>query len=31
MAVINYDKGSRGAIAYLALAGEIMRREGMAA
>jgi chromosome partitioning protein len=29
--VIKYDKSSRGALAYLALAGEMLRRDGLAA
>ena len=29
--VIKYDKSSRGALAYLALAGEMLRRENIAA
>jgi len=29
--VIKYDKSSRGALAYLALAGEMLRRENLAA
>jgi len=31
LAALKYDKSSRGAIAYLALAGEMLRREGLAA
>ncbi len=31
LSVLKYDKTSRGALAYLALAGEMLRREGMAA
>ncbi len=31
MPIINYDKNSRGASAYLALAGEMLNREGKAA
>jgi chromosome partitioning protein len=31
LAALNYDKTSSGAVAYLALAGEMLRREGMAA
>ncbi|MEM6998214.1 MAG: AAA family ATPase [Pseudomonadota bacterium] len=31
LAALNYDKSSSGAVAYLALAGEMLRREGMAA
>lgn len=29
--ILNYDKNSQGALAYLALAGEMLRREGVAA
>ena len=31
LSVLKYDKTSRGALAYLALAGEMLRREGLAA
>ena len=31
LAALAYDKSSSGAVAYLALAGEILRREGLAA
>ncbi len=31
LSILKYDKSSRGALAYLALAGEMLRREGLAA